>query len=235
MLAGAQQTIAQAGELLLPQACAGCGAPGQVLCSQCQQDLREVPRPTWRAELVDVPLFTLGDYSDLRRNVVLAMKEYNNRSVRNYVGAVFAAALEYLAARGDIPTATVLVPAPTRAKAAALRGGDPVRDICLSAAKTLRGGVRPSLVIDVDVVSCVQISAGADDQSGLNARQRRANLQKHIELSRRDLVLRLRAKGSHVVIIDDVVTTGSTLSATANILRGAGITVSAALCFAESY
>src|SRR5699024_1916865 len=117
-------------ELLLPRACAGCSFPGVVLCDSCREELREPPRRVYRRVLIDVPVFSLGSYSEVRRNIIIAMKEYNNRAVRPYVGAVLHAGLEYLIARGDIPTEMVLVPAPTRRKSAALRGGDPVVDLC---------------------------------------------------------------------------------------------------------
>src|SRR5699024_10688605 len=137
-------------ELLLPRACAGCSFPGVVLCDSCREELREPPHRVYRRVLIDVPVFFLGSYSEVRRNIIITMKEYNNRAVRTYIGCVLRTGLDYLIARGDIPAVLVLVPAPTRRKSDALRGGDPVVDLCRATGK--------------DVHRCVRISRGAADQ-----------------------------------------------------------------------
>lgn len=199
-------------ELLLPRACAGCSFPGVVLCDSCREELREPPRRVYRRVLIDVPVFSLGSYSEVRRNIIIAMKEYNNRAVRPYVGAVLHAGLEYLIARGDIPTEMVLVPAPTRRKSAALRGGDPVVDLCRATGR--------------DVRRCVRISGGAADQSTLSAAARRDNMRRSVELY-------APAPKAPVMVIDDVMTTGSTLAATVEVLRGAGAKIAGGLVFAD--
>ena len=199
-------------ELFLPRACAGCRFPGAVLCTQCQENLREVPSRIHRPSLIDVPAYSLGAYSELRRNIIIAMKEYNNRAVRPYVGAVVHAGLRFLTARGDIPDDVVLVPAPTRAKSASLRGGDPVLHMCQAT------GLR--------VCNCVRIFKAAADQSTLSAEARRDNMRSSVELFKPVLK-------APVMVIDDVMTTGSTVAATVAVLRGAGADVAGALVFAD--
>lgn len=199
-------------ELLLPRACAGCRHPGAVLCRECQESLREVPQQVYRTSLIDVPVFSLGAYSELRRNIIIAMKEYNNRAVRPYVGAVVHAGLRYLIARGNIPDDVVLVPAPTRAKSASLRGGDPVLHVCQATG--------------MNVHNCVRIFRGAADQSTLSAEARRDNMRRSVELF-------TPVVKAPLILIDDVMTTGSTLSATVEVLRGAGAEVAGALVFAD--
>lgn len=199
-------------ELLLPRACAGCRHPGSVLCRPCQEALREVPTQIYRRSLIDAPVFSLGPYSEIRRNIIIAMKEYNNRAVRPYVGAVIQAGLSYLIARGDIPAQVQLVPAPTRAKSAALRGGDPVLHVCQAT--------------NFEVCHCVRIFKGAADQSTLSAEARRDNMRRAVELF-------APVSNEPLMVIDDVMTTGSTLAATVEVLRGAGANVAGGLVFAD--
>src|SRR5699024_12739961 len=89
--------------------------------------IRSAPRAIVWLSVVRGPRFSPVFHFQGRRNIILAMKESNNRAVRPHVGAVIHAALDYLVARGEIPATVALVPAPTRKKSAALRGGDPVR------------------------------------------------------------------------------------------------------------
>ena len=90
-------------------------------CPQCRDHLRQPPTwwrdpGRWRA------VYALGPYSDIRRRIIIGMKERGNRPVREYVGAVFAAGLAHLRARGDIPREFTLIPAPTRPRSARARG-----------------------------------------------------------------------------------------------------------------
>ena len=57
------------------------------------------------------------------------------------------------------------------------------------------------------------------DQAGLDARARRANLSGGFRLRRR------LPAGGPVVLIDDLVTTGSTLAEAARVLRASGVPV----------
>ena len=128
------------GELIFPRACAGCGAPGEVLCPQCRDHLRQPPYMVARPRPLGAPVYALGPYSDIRRRIIIGMKERGNRPVREYVGAVFAAGLAHLRARGDIPREFTLIPAPTRPRSARARSG--VRCVSFRGAAPARGRVR---------------------------------------------------------------------------------------------
>lgn len=206
------EMFSQVGELLLPQVCAGCRAPGTLLCDVCRRGLAAPPQRVFPKAPPHAPVFALGPYADPHRGVIIAMKERRNLAVRKYAGAVLAAALDYLEARGEIPDDAVLVPAPTRARAARARGGDPVEQVCRATGRR----VAPVLALD----------PRAADQSGLDEAGRRSNLSG-----------RVRIRGvphGQVVVVDDVVTTGATLQASTALLlaRGADVAACVALCAA---
>lgn len=178
-----------------------------MLCPRCQLVWRAPPQRVFPRVDPHVPVFALAPYAGAHRSVILAMKERRNLAVRRYIGAVLDAALTALEDRGEIPRGTHLVPAPTRARAARLRGGDPVTALC-----------RASTRKTYPVVTTVSAAA---DQGDLSAEDRRKNLAGKVRLS--------AVPPSPVVVVDDVVTTGATLSTTVERLIASQVTVVAAV------
>ena len=194
-------------DLLLPRRCAGCGDPGELLCTRCRRVLARPPQRIHTRVDPHVPVWSFGPYADTHRRVVLAMKERGNLAVRRHVGAVLAAGIGFLAARGELIDAPVLVPAPTRARAARLRGGDPVAAVCRASGHT--------------VVDALRHRPDVGDQVGLGVEKRRENLAGAVQIQ--------RLPGAPVLLIDDVATTGATLAASSEVLFAAGCTVVGAI------
>lgn len=208
------------GELILPRECAGCRVPGTVLCGACRYHLRSAPHRIVRPRDLGLPVFAMGPYSDIRRNIIIAMKARGNREVRELMGAVFAAGLEHLQAQGQLPINFDLVPAPTRAQSARLRGGDPVTAMARAAAKRLTG---------VEVARYVETGRAISDQSDLSAGGRWLNMDNAVQL-RTGIVIAHR----DIVLIDDVVTTGATMAATARKLQVEGVKVWGGIVLADA-
>ncbi len=211
-------------DVVVPRECAGCGgvivAPA-LICERCQKHLRLPPRQISRPVPLGLPVWAMGPYSDVRRHLIVSMKERGNRAVRSHVAAVYTAGIEYLRARGEIPEEIVLVPAPTRLNSARARGGDTVEQICEKVAASLP---------HMRTCTALKVRELAADQSDLNAGQRWENMRTAVHLTR----AASQVAGTRIVLVDDVVTTGATLSASAARLRGAGGVVDGAIVLAEA-
>ena len=194
-------------DLLLPRRCAGCGDPGGYLCHRCREALRTPPQRIHTRVDPHVPVWSLGPYSATHRRVVLSMKEHRHLAVRRPLGAVLAAAVGFLQARGELVDAPVLVPAPTRPRSARLRGGDPVTDVCRASGLPL--------------VAALRHRNSVADQVGLGVEKRWENLAGAVGL-------RVVPQGP-VLLVDDVATTGATLAASSEVLFAAGCTVAGAI------
>ncbi|MFD6496697.1 ComF family protein [Streptomyces sp. NPDC060188] len=111
---------------------------------------------------------------------------------------------------GDGPV--LLVPVPSARRTVRARGHDPARRIALAAAGELRRTGTPARVLGV-----LRQRRAVADQSGLNSRQRLDNLAGALEVVAGGA--RLLAEGGRVVLVDDLMTTGASLTEAARALR----------------
>ncbi|MFJ7298249.1 ComF family protein [Streptomyces sp. NPDC099088] len=110
--------------------------------------------------------------------------------------------------------AVLLVPVPSARRAVRARGHDPARRIALAAAGELRRTGTPARVLGV-----LRHRRAVADQSGLNSRQRSDNLAGALEVTGGGV--RLLAGGGRVVLVDDLMTTGASLTEAARAVREA--------------
>lgn len=113
---------------------------------------------------------------------------------------------------GGPRTPVSLVPVPSAPWAVRARGHDPARRIALAAAGELRRTGTPARVVAV-----LRQRRAVADQSGLNSRQRLDNLAGALEVPAGGV--RLLAGGGRVVIVDDLMTTGASLTEAARALK----------------
>ncbi|MEV0934239.1 ComF family protein [Streptomyces phaeochromogenes] len=113
---------------------------------------------------------------------------------------------------GGSRTPVSLVPVPSAPWAVRARGHDPARRIALAAAGELRRTGTPARVVAV-----LRQRRAVADQSGLNSRQRLDNLAGALEVPAGGA--RLLAGGGRVVIVDDLMTTGASLTEAARALK----------------
>lgn len=211
-------------DLLLPAVCGGCGVPGISWCEDCAAELSD--HPIRLSPRVDpgMPVWALGRYAGVRRHAVIEMKERGRRDLAGHLGSALAVALGRLGGWHELDTSAplVLIPAPSRARAARRRGGDPVTRMAAAA------------VGDDRVCRALKLRLGARDSVGLSAAQRRTNLGGRVRITGRGHALAeaVGARPASVVFVDDVMTTGTTVTESTAALRNAGIEVSAALVVA---
>lgn len=211
--AGLLDLVDAAADLVLPRACAGCGAPGPLLCAGCRLDLagpgRLVPAPA-----VPVPVAATAAYDGTARSVLLAHKEHGLLGLAAPLGTALARAVTRVTGPGGV----VLVPVPSRPAAVRARGHDATTRLARRAGRELRRAGTASAVRPV-----LRLARSTADQAGLTAGQRAANQAGAMAVSRwPGLGGRPRGEAC-VVVVDDVVTTGATLAEAVRALRAAGL------------
>lgn len=213
--------------LLLPVACAGCGRPRTDLCTACGAALHGAParlvRPSPRPPGLPA-VYAAAPYENAVRAVLLAHKERGALGLAGVLGRALAGCVRAGAGRPGDAGPLLLVPVPSARSSTAARGHDPVRRIAAAAARDLRRAGLPAQVLPL-----LRQRRAVADQSGLGARQRRANLAGALELTAgggRLLQHELHRHGllrhGRVILVDDLLTTGSTLAEAARAVGEAG-------------
>ncbi|MGY1754960.1 ComF family protein [Blastococcus sp. SYSU D01042] len=198
-------------DLVLPRICAGCGLPGVQLCGRCAGLLARPHLATPRRFPEGFPpTVAAGAYDGPVRPAVLAFKERGRAELAGPLGAALAlaAAAVLSAVPGPAPRSVLLVPVPSSAAALRTRGRDHVRELADRAVRELRAAGLPAAQGRL-----LRRRGRVHDSAELSAGQRRANLAG-------TFVLRPGADAvdGALVLVDDVVTSGATLTEAASVL-----------------
>jgi predicted amidophosphoribosyltransferase len=207
--------VAALADLVLPRTCAGCGLPGHLLCRPCASLLARprlaTPR---RVPWGFPPTVAAGAYAGPVRPTVIAFKERGRAELARPLGTALALAVTALSRavperRGPL----LLVPVPSSRAALRTRGRDHVRELTRQAVAELRAAGLPA-----GELRLLRRRGRVQDSSALSAAERRANLAGTFLLDPRP---RGPGRGALLVLVDDVVTSGATLTEAAGVLVGA--------------
>jgi ComF family protein len=212
-------------DYLLPPTCLLCGNPGQAHLDLCQPCQLSLPRNSHSCYQCGINLETpsaapmlCGDclsrrpafdetyapfvYHEAMRYWVTGLKfgaQYKNARL---LGHLLSEHLQHTAQKPDL-----IVPVPLHKSRYRQRGFNQALEIARTVSKDMQ--------VPLDVYSC-QRQHNTPQQSQLPAKQRRKNLKNAFAVVR-------PLNAAHVAILDDVMTTGSTVHELAKVLKKAGV------------
>jgi ComF family protein len=197
--------------VLCGPACARCGddldSPGQensstALCRAC----RLAPPAFERA-------VAYAFYQDPMRAVIHALKYGHMHPAARRMGRMLAQAIAQLA--GEAPAEMLVVPIPLHRSRQAERGFNQARLLAAHALKAL-GTSHPEWKLTLAPAALMRLRA-TESQASLTTRERRMNVRGAFSVSEPASV-----RNRHVLLIDDILTTGATARAAAQALKRAG-------------
>jgi ComF family protein len=173
---------------------------GQALCGLCRQ-----------AEPIFVKAAAYGSYDGGLRELVHLLKYEHMRPAAHLLGRMLAEVVQDLAPlfEGALP---VVVPVPLHASKMRQRGFNQVELLTRAALKLKPAGLE--LPLHPEILERTRPTAS---QTGLSIHQRRENMRGAFIVRRPDLI-----RDGDVLLVDDVMTTGTTVSECARVLRRAG-------------
>ncbi len=215
--------------VVLPVSCAGCGAHDRALCSECRRHLLRIP--TLRMMDDGTAVCAALDYDGAVRRAILGLKEQGRTDIVRALSVPLAAAIDRVtreaaprlaaprppdlrladswAARG----VELTIP-PAGRTSFRQRGYDPVRELLRAA-----GLPRPARVLG-------NVHERAP-QKTLDRAQRQLNLVGSLRATR-------PLEGRRFLVVDDVFTTGSTITELIRALRAGGAEVVGAAVLAAT-
>ncbi|MBM7849111.1 putative amidophosphoribosyltransferase [Arthrobacter roseus] len=246
------------GLLLFPTECVVCGALDASLCYRCsiifrratvrpfraESEAASLPESEWSPRLVPADGFeplavtSAGVYGDVVSQVLLAYKNGGHTDLASPLLSALAGALH----RGiqdyrTKETSILLIPVPSRGKSFRRRGYDPIG---LLLRRTHRWRLLPAGTAIASPLRYTMRSAMQQvlprgsiggNQLGLGKRKRATNVRgtMRVKASRQAAI-----SGRVCVVVDDVLTTGSTIAEVTRALRDAGGLVAGAVVIAAA-
>lgn len=215
-----------AGDLLLGAVCPGCHRAGLGLCPTCRSSVTgQSPRATRPDPCpAGFPMtVAAGPYDALMRRLVSAVKERQTLALTPVLGDRLALAIARLLALecGETIERVVLVPVPSKPSVVRRRGYDATGELARRAARRLRR----SGLSGVRVQRWIRPGRDVEDQAGLGAADRQRNLAGALVGRVPHRSLPSDPDPARVVIVDDVVTTGASLTEAARALRAVEVEV----------
>jgi ComF family protein len=154
-----------------------------------------------------------GPYVHRMKAAIHALKYDHLHSAAQGLGRMLAEAIAQL--YGEAPAEMLVIPVPLHRSKYAQRGFNQARSLAFHALQTLRK-THPEWKLKLAASTLMRLRA-TDSQAGLTPRQRRINVRGAFTVSDPTAVAL-----KHILVIDDILTTGATARAAATALSKAG-------------
>jgi ComF family protein len=210
---------------IAPHDCLGCGYEGRIVCAACLANFKRVPERCYHCYKLSPGGRTCADcrrqsslhvvraatvYDSLAKEIVWRLKFHGVQEAASIMARQMASF--------GLDESMILVPVPTATRRVRNRGYDQARLLA-------RELGRQTGLPRADYVR----RSGQTHQVGASRGERRRQLQSAFRA--KNLA---GARNRHIILVDDVLTTGATLEAAAKALKGVGVARVSAVVFVQA-
>ena len=189
--------IEELSQLIFPTRCYGCNRQGLSICTECRREW--IPH-YYKTHVQQLKVHSALLYTPTASKIILAAKENSIQGAED----LLISAITHVLNKAHLNSHYFqLVPVPSSKVSQRRRGRSFIVDLTQ----------KISQLIDIPINDCLQLTRRVADQSGLTKDKRRTNLAGAFSV-KPGAILR-----GDLILIDDVVTTGATLSEAARALN----------------
>lgn len=219
--------------MILPRGCAGCDTPDLVLCENCVDAFQHNKRAQFNSMTFGYR-YSCGDYSGVVRHAILQWKDHADTAcdkifgllIANLVLKVFRNNIKDNSSKNSFNSngPILVVPMPSSSSSTRRRGRRHIIPIANIVAKKLcNEGIEAKVANIVRMNS--SISSKSVQTSGSRGRSKRASHAFCVNYRKLKKQSNNRNLKHEAIIIDDIVTTGSTMSSCVYALKKAKVSV----------
>jgi competence protein ComFC len=207
-------------DLIFPIHCLDCGMEGEWLCENCRQALKKRHEPQQiyvaNGNYLD-EVIVAADFKD--EIVEKLVKSFKYQLVRNLAGSLSGFLTDASICKGINGCEYGLIPVPLHKRRLRWRGFNQAELLASALARKTQQPIFTALLLRVKYNI---------PQAQLKARERTGNMHGCFAVSEPE-----RVRGGNFILVDDVVTTGSTMNECARILKENGAVKVIGLAFAH--
>ena len=212
-------------QLLFPAHCLLCGDAGADLCATCDSKILRRFAPINLGGQQGITLWPGAYYGEELATLILLAKEQNNGAARNYLARLLVQAFVNSILDKPVEGHLLLVPIPSSSSSNRKRG---YRHSYLLA-KELAAELNRLCGVRAIATELLRTNRPVADQSALNRQERQRNMGGAYSVTRGAKKLGSPGLATRLYLIDDLVTSGSSLREGLRALKAAGFSPSGAL------
>jgi predicted amidophosphoribosyltransferase len=200
-------------ELVFPDICIGCSSPNSKFCFNCQLNWKS---PVKKSYVGSNPLYFKSNYGTEAASIILLAKESSNHEAIKTLAASIAESIIFAVKDMKINSLISIVTVPSSKSSIRRRGRDHINSLALEVVKKIA-----SHNFAVEHLPILMAKKNIKDQSKLNGSQRSENTKGNFG------VIGCEFPQGAIFLIDDLVTTGSSMLEAVRALSEAKMTVTA--------
>ena len=202
-------------DLIYPLFCISCNTPGKNICLPCTKRWLNQPK---KSKITEVDLYFTTDYNIENSQIILAAKEIGNKSAINLLACSIATSINFAITDLKLNQPINLITIPSRPSAIRKRGRDHISELLAQVIKELS-----QINVQAYYQPILFIQKKIKDQSNLNSKARWKNIESAYRVNGSVI------SQSPTILVDDLITTGSSIQEALRALRDAKITIDAVI------